>query len=55
LHDLPVYYSSFDVPYQVGIVVLDVVSAAVIAGVGGWLLVRAIRRTGALQAFPASE
>ncbi len=55
LHDLPVYYSSFDVPYQVGIVVLDVLSAVTIAGVGGWLLVRAIRQTGALQAFPANE
>jgi energy-coupling factor transport system substrate-specific component len=55
LHDLPVYYSSFDVPYQVGIVVLDVLSAVAIAGVGGWLLVRAIRQTGALQAFPANE
>jgi len=53
LHDLPIYFASFDVPYRAGIFILDVVSAAAIAGIGGWLLVRALRRTGALQAFPS--
>jgi energy-coupling factor transport system permease protein len=31
------------------------VSGAVIAGVGGWLLVRALARTGALNAFPPGQ
>ncbi len=53
LHDLPIYYASFDIPYRAGIFILDVASAAAIAGIGGWLLVRALRRTGALQAFPS--
>lgn len=55
LHDLPVYYASYDVPFRVGIAALEIASAAVIAGIGGWLLVRALRETGALQAFPAQE
>lgn len=55
LHDLPVYYASYDFPFRAGIFVLDVISAAVVAGIGGWLLVRALRGTGALQAFPSNE
>ncbi len=55
LHDLPVYYASYDVQYRAGIFILDVISAAVIAGIGGWLLVRSLRRTGALGAFPSSR
>lgn len=31
------------------------VSGAVVAGVGGWILVRALARTGALNAFPAGQ
>ena len=31
------------------------VSGAVIAGLGGWLLVRALARTGSLNAFPAGQ
>jgi len=31
------------------------ISGAVIAGVGGWLLVRALARTGALNAFPPGQ
>jgi len=30
-------------------------SAAIIAGLGGWLLVRALARTGVLSAFPAGR
>jgi energy-coupling factor transport system substrate-specific component len=52
LHDIPVYYASYDLPYQAATVVLEIVSAAAIAGIGGWLLVRSLRRTGVLQAFP---
>ena len=31
------------------------ISGAVVAGVGGWLLVRALARTGALNAFPPGQ
>jgi energy-coupling factor transport system substrate-specific component len=31
------------------------VSGALIAGVGGWFLVRALARTGALNAFPPGQ
>lgn len=53
LHDTVVYYSASDVPYRLGIAGFEIASAAVIAGLGAWLLVRALRRTGALEAFPA--
>ena len=34
---------------------IEILSAAVVAGIGGWLLVRALRRTGVLQTFPTAE
>jgi energy-coupling factor transport system substrate-specific component len=34
---------------------LVAVSSALIAGLGGWLLVRALSRTGVLSAFPAAR
>ncbi len=52
LHDLPVYYASNDLVFQASVAVLEVVSGAVIAGVGGWLLVRTLRSRGVLEAFP---
>jgi energy-coupling factor transport system substrate-specific component len=53
LHDIPVYYAAYSADLQIGIAVLEIASGAVIAGFGGWLLVRSLRRTGALQAFPS--
>ena len=55
LHDIPVYYAASRPEIQFGIATLDLLSAAAIAGVGGWLLVRSLRRTGALQAFPQGQ
>ena len=55
LHDIPVYFATYSANLQVGIATLEIASGAVIAGVGGWLLVRSLRRTGALQAFPSRE
>jgi energy-coupling factor transport system substrate-specific component len=52
LHDIPVYFAATKPEIQIGIATLDLLSAAAIAGIGGWLLVRSLRRTGALQAFP---
>lgn len=42
---------SYRIPYAL----LTVVSAAIIAGVGGWYLTRALAGTGALDRFPAAR
>jgi energy-coupling factor transport system substrate-specific component len=55
LHDVPVYYPDVAGPVQAAIAICEVFSAVAIAGIGGWLLVRALRRTGALAAFPSDE
>jgi energy-coupling factor transport system substrate-specific component len=55
LLDLVVYYPSWAASYQVLYAALVVPSAAIVAGVGGWLLVRALARTGVLGAFAAGR
>lgn len=55
LHDIPVYFPTYDASLQIGIAGLEIVSGGLVAGIGGWLLVRALRRTGALQAFPSGQ
>jgi energy-coupling factor transport system substrate-specific component len=55
LHDINVYYPTYAANLQIGIAALEIVSGALIAGIGGWLLVRQLRATGALQAFPTDE
>jgi energy-coupling factor transport system permease protein len=44
-------FGSFQVPF----VVITALSAAVIAGVGGWALTNAVARTGVLDRFPAGR
>jgi energy-coupling factor transport system substrate-specific component len=55
LLDLVVYYPSWAAGYQVLYAALVIPSAAIVAGLGGWLLVRALSRTGVLSAFPAAR
>jgi len=55
LLDLVVYYPSWAVNYQVLYAALVIPSAAIVAGIGGWLLVRALARTGVLGAFAAGR
>jgi energy-coupling factor transport system substrate-specific component len=55
LLDLAIYYPSWAAGYQVLYAALVIPSAGVIAGLGGWLLVRALARTGVLSAFPAGR
>jgi energy-coupling factor transport system substrate-specific component len=55
VHDIPVYFPTYSANLQFGIAGLEIVSGALIAGIGGWLLVRSLRRTGALQAFPSGQ
>jgi energy-coupling factor transport system substrate-specific component len=49
------YWTEWDVAYKVIYLGFFAVSGAVIAGLGGWLLVRALGRAGVLDAFPAGR
>lgn len=55
LLDLVVYYPSWAPGFQVLYGALVIPSAAIVAGIGGWLLVRALARTGVLGAFAAGR
>ena len=55
LLDLVIYYPSWAAGFQVLYAALVIPSAAIVAGLGGWLLVRALSRTGVLSAFPAGR
>jgi energy-coupling factor transport system permease protein len=55
LHDIPVYFATYTPDLQFGIAALEIVSGTVVAGLGAWLLVRSLRRTGVLQAFPSGR
>jgi energy-coupling factor transport system substrate-specific component len=53
--DLVVFYPSWAAGFQVIYAALVIPSAAIVAGIGSWLLVRALARTGVLSAFPAGH
>lgn len=55
LLDLVAFYPDWAIGYQVLYAALVIPSAAIVAGLGGWLLVRALVRTGVLSAFPAAR
>lgn len=55
LLDLALFYPDWAAGFQVIYAALVIPSSAVIAGLGGWLLVRALARTGVLSAFPAGR
>jgi energy-coupling factor transport system substrate-specific component len=55
LHDIPIYYPTQSVDFWVAVVVAMLVSGAVVAGIGGWLLVRGLARAGVLTSFPAGR
>ncbi len=55
LLDLALYYPDWSTGFQALYAGLVIPSAAVVAGLGGWLLVRALARTGVLSAFPAGR
>lgn len=54
LHDLPIYFPAdqFGLDFQAALVIAMVASGTVIAGLGGWYLVRALRKAGVLESFP---
>jgi energy-coupling factor transport system substrate-specific component len=51
LNDTVLWYAGLDAAFKVVYVVSAIVSGAVIAGVGSWLLVRALATTGVLSSF----
>jgi energy-coupling factor transport system substrate-specific component len=55
LHDMPIYYPATAMGIQLAYGVFMLVSAAVIAGIGSWLLVRALAQTGVLSVFPSGR
>jgi energy-coupling factor transport system substrate-specific component len=55
IHDIVVYYPSTGVDYMAVYAATAAVSGALIAGVGGWLLLRALVRTGVLAGFEAGR
>jgi energy-coupling factor transport system permease protein len=55
LLDLVLYYPSWAAGFQAIYAALVIPSAAIVAGLGGWLLVRALANTGVLSAFPAGR
>ncbi|HZP96715.1 MAG TPA: ECF transporter S component [Candidatus Limnocylindria bacterium] len=55
LHDVPIYYSDLAVPDWLVLLVIYVISAAVIAGVGSWWLLNALARAGVLAQFPSGR
>jgi energy-coupling factor transport system permease protein len=50
-----VYYSDYSTGWKLAYAAIFAVSGAVVAGVGGWLLTRALARTGALNPFPPGQ
>jgi energy-coupling factor transport system substrate-specific component len=55
LLDLAFFYPDWSADWQLLYVGLVVLSSAAVAGVGGWLLVRALARTGVLREFAAGR
>jgi energy-coupling factor transport system substrate-specific component len=55
LLDLAFFYPEWGFDWQLLYGVLVVLSSAIIAGIGGWLLVQALLRTGVLSDFPAGR
>ncbi len=55
IHDVPLYYADTGAGTWAVILAFMLVSAAIISGVGSWLLTRALAQAGALTAFPSGQ
>jgi energy-coupling factor transport system substrate-specific component len=53
--DIVLYYPTWKVSWRVDQVAIAAASGLVIAGLGGWLLTRALAETGVLDRFPAGR
>jgi energy-coupling factor transport system substrate-specific component len=55
LYEWNEYWSGTSTSFKVGYVLFFMLSGAVVAGVGGWALTRALAATGAIDALPAGQ
>ncbi len=55
IHDIAIYYPDTGTAYWAVYTIATVASGAVIAGVGSWLLLRALLATGVLAPFPVGR
>lgn len=55
IHDMPIYYPETDLAVQLAYGLFMVISGVVIAGIGSWLLVRALAPTGVLSQFASGR
>jgi energy-coupling factor transport system permease protein len=55
LHDVPIFYADLTVADWIALLVIYVVSATIIAGVGSWWLMRALAQSGVLAQFPSGR
>ena len=51
LHDIPIYYPDTGLDFQLVFAAALVLSGVLVAGIGGWLLLRALVGTGVLRDF----
>lgn len=49
------YVAGYSWPWRIVYLICGMISGALVAGVGGWALVRALARAGALNAFPPGQ
>jgi energy-coupling factor transport system permease protein len=54
-YELQAYYQSWPLQSQLAYLGMFVLSGAVVAGLGGWLLTRALAASGAIDALPAGQ
>jgi energy-coupling factor transport system substrate-specific component len=55
LHDMPLYYPQTALEVQLAYGAFMLISGVLVAGVGSWLLVRALAQTGVLAPFPSGR
>lgn len=55
IHDMPLYYPELGLAGWIPFLVFMLVSAAIIAGIGSWYLMRALANAGVLSAFPSGR
>ncbi|CAN5343303.1 ECF transporter S component [soil metagenome] len=53
--DLSLYYPTWPITWMATYLSLTVLSSVLLAGLGGWLLLRALAASGALSAFPVGQ
>ena len=54
-HDIPVYYADTSIDFWLVYGAASIVSGALVAGIGAWLLLRALVATGVLRDFAAGR